>query len=267
MVGSPIVSALGRVGHGLAVLAQRRQRQAPADVGIRIRGIEPDGLLEIAQRRPWSIGDQVEHAPPCPDLCGFGLLWLSAPHLRALGLQADRQRVILDRALVVLDLLAGQPAELVKLGRRLAPAQESVAGPDGVGVAIQLPQDLDADQVGFEMIAVDPERRVARRQRFLMAPFLEQKPRPLRLVERDDGASRRFEPDRLLQIGEGPARWGGPWSFRLQVHGRSGAVERRPARPQADGPGELVDRLVGLVLPLVHLGQGLERLPPPCRRA
>ena len=43
--------ALRRVGHGLAVLTQGRESQGAAEVGVGVGGIEPDGLLEVAQRR------------------------------------------------------------------------------------------------------------------------------------------------------------------------------------------------------------------------
>ena len=51
---------LDGVGHGVAVLAQCRQSQAPAEVGVGIRGVEPDGLLEVTQCRPRRVGNQIK---------------------------------------------------------------------------------------------------------------------------------------------------------------------------------------------------------------
>ena len=42
---------LRRVGDRLAVLAQGREGKAPAEVGVGVRGVEPDGPLEVAQGR------------------------------------------------------------------------------------------------------------------------------------------------------------------------------------------------------------------------
>ena len=50
--------------HGFAVLPQRDNRQAPAQVGIGAGRIKPDGLVEVAQGRPRCVGNQIQSAPP-----------------------------------------------------------------------------------------------------------------------------------------------------------------------------------------------------------
>ena len=59
------VQRLRRVGHGLAVLTQGRESQAAAEVGVGVRGIEPDGLLKVAQRRARGVGYQVKRPATC----------------------------------------------------------------------------------------------------------------------------------------------------------------------------------------------------------
>ena len=176
------------------------------------------------RRRARRVGDEVEGAPP-----GQGR--------RGAGMQGDRQGLVLDRARVVPELLLGQSAELVELGRRLAPGQQGVARPDDVLVALQLPEHFDAQPVGVEVSRVDREGRLAGGQRVLLARLAMQQPGPMGVVQGQDGAPRRLEPDGLLQVGQGPGPLGRGPGPSGRGSPRRGPDKAGPSRAAGRWPG------------------------------
>jgi hypothetical protein len=163
-------------------------------------------------------------------------------------MQRDRQRLILDRTQVIPEVLPGQPAELLECGRELVPGQQVIAGPDHVIVVLQASVQLEAEPERIDVIGVDLQSRRARRQCVFLAGLLIQQPGPAGVVQSQVRAVRGLEPDGLFQVGQRAGPLGGGRFRAAQVRGGPGAVERSPVGPQVEGSGELLDRLLGLVL-------------------
>ncbi len=199
-------SALLGIRHGVAMLAQAQTCETTAVVGVADRGIEPDRRLEVVQRQPGRVRDDVQPAPP-------------AQERRSVRSQGHRIGHVLDGAREVFPLGPGQAAQLVNRGRRLAPGDERVARSDDVVVTFQLEQQVDPQAVGIVVVADDLERGIPGRQGVGVAMIEGQQPAPIGVVLRQHRVVRFLESDRLVQIAQG-----------LHPLGRSRVLARENAR-------------------------------------
>ena len=75
-----------------------------------------------------------------------------------------------------------------------------------------------------------------------------QQPAPIGVVLGQHRVVRLLEPDRLIQVAQGLRPLGRSRVLAREIHVGSTAVQRRPVRSALDGPSELLDGLVRLVL-------------------
>ncbi len=151
--------------------------------------------------------------------------------------------------------VAGQSAEFVNRGCGLPPRDQRIARTDDVVVTIQSEQRLDPQAVGVIVVGIDLDRRVAGIQRVGVAMIEGQQPGPAEMVAGQHPVIGRLQPDRLLQVAQGPHRCDDVELRTAEIHARSIAVQRRPVGTQLDRPAELLDGFFGLVLPLKDLRQ------------
>ena len=123
------------IRHGVAMLAQAQAGETTAVVGVAHRGIEPDRRLEVVQRQP-----------------GASETMYSQPRRLKSAARSARRAIAFVTSSIApgksLSSVAGQPAQLVNRGRRLAAGDERVARSDDIVVTLQLEQQIEPQAVG-----------------------------------------------------------------------------------------------------------------------
>ena len=227
------------------MVAQEHQCQAAAAVGLAVGGVQPQGLVKVAQGRP---GDSKSRYARPRELSTRG--WP--------GLKNQGVRVVVDRAGVVAPVRPGHAADLVEVGPGLAAGQGAVAGADHLVGAIQVEQHHHPQAVCRVEVGGDLQGRIAGRQGVFEAPVAAGAARRAAVVARQHGIPRLLVPDRVFQVAQGRRAMLRRLVVALLLHRGAAAIERRQLGLELDRLREPLDRLVPLLLPLKHLGQAGE---------
>ena len=196
MVGSAKVDRGLGVGHGLDITTHPHPRGSQPGAGVWMRRVEPDRLIEVADRQVGRVLRSGK-APPSGPASRADRAGATEPGSRPRWRR--RSRSSRSRA---------SRRNVVDLGRRLPPRQQCVAGTDGDVVTFQPQKRPDPQQLGVGVVRDNGQGRVTSRQCLLVVVLVEEQQSPVGLVAGHDGVARRLQADRLVEVGEGPARVG-----------------------------------------------------------